>query len=226
MKAAPLPTNERARLQSLREHELLDTMPEDVYNNITRIASEICETPIALITLVDKDRQWIKSRQGIDIDETEREYSFCAHAILNAEEVLIVPDARIDDRFHDNPLIIGEPNIVFYAGVPINDANGNGLGTLCVIDRRPRELSEQKLESLKALAKLVKAHFELRKTQMDLEKAQEDINTVQSLVDIIQVDIIDIIKNDPPADHLQQLTSALISSVDSIKNINSLTRGE
>jgi GAF domain-containing protein len=222
MKAAPLSSNESARLQSLNEHELLDTLPEAVYDDITKIASEITQAPIALITLVDDDRQWFKSKQGMVVRETPREYSFCAHAIVASDEVFIVPDARTDDRFHDNPLVIGEPRIVFYAGVPVKDADGNAMGTLCIIDKQPRELSDQQLESLKALAKLVNAHFELRKTRMDLDKALEDLQMVQSLVNTMQDDIKDLVKSSPKAEQMQQLTAALKITVDAIKNINPL----
>jgi GAF domain-containing protein len=224
MKAAPLSLNESARLQSLNEHELLDTLPEAVYDDITKIASEITQAPIALITLVDDDRQWFKSKQGMVARETPREYSFCAHAIVAPDEVFIVPDARIDERFHDNPQVIGDPSIVFYAGVPVKDTEGNAMGTLCIIDKQPRELSEQQIESLKALAKLVNAHFELRKTRMDLDKAQDDLQMVQSLVNTMQDDIKDLIKSNPKAEQVQQLTAALKLTVDALKNISPISR--
>jgi GAF domain-containing protein len=220
MKAADIPANELERLQSLNEHELLDTSPEDLYDDITRIATEITGTPTSLITLVDKDRQWFKSKQGTDDTETTREVSFCAHAILHPDEVFIVPDARYDDRFFDNPLVTGNSRIVFYAGVPIKDSTGHALGTLCVIDSRPRELSEQQLEALKALANLVKAHFELRKTKMDLEKAQEDLKMVQSLVSTMQDDIKDLVKNNTNPEQVQELTTALQMTIDTLKNAN------
>jgi hypothetical protein len=220
MKVADIPANELERLQSLNEHELLDTSPEDLYDDITRIATEITGTPTSLITLVDKDRQWFKSKHGSDETETTREVSFCAHAILNPNEVFIVPDARYDERFFDNPYVTGKSQIVFYAGVPIKDSTGNALGTLCVIDSRPRELSEQQLEALKALANLVKAHFELRKTKMDLEKAQEDLKMVQSLVNTMQDDIKDLVKNNPNPEQVQELTTALQMTIDTLKNAN------
>ncbi len=220
MKAPEIPTNEFARLQSLNEHELLDTLPEDMYDDMTRIATEITGTPISLITLVDKDRQWFKSKQNLDVTETPREYSFCAHAIVNSDEVFIVPDARYDERFFDNPLTAGNPHVIFYAGVPIKDAAANAIGTLCVIDSRPRELSDQQLEALKALAKLVKAHFELRKTKMDLEKAQDDLKIVQSLVMTMQDDIKDLVKNNSNPEQVQQLTTGLQIAVDTLKNVN------
>lgn len=217
MKEAPIPSNEQDRIQSLNEHELLDTFPEALFDDITKLASEVTGTPTSLITLVDKDRQWFKSRYNYPTEETPRQLSFCAHAILHSEELMMVPDARYDDRFNDNPLVTGEPNIVFYAGVPITDTLGNALGTICVIDNRPRELTEQQIDSLKALAKLVKTHFELRKAKMDLEKAQEDLKMVQSLVITMQNEIKDVVTNNPEHEELEQLTAALDMAVGSFK---------
>lgn len=199
MKAAPLPANEAERLQSLKEHEILDTLPEEAYDDITRIASEITGMPISLITLIDEDRQWFKSRNNSDVKETERKYSFCAHAIMEPDEVLIIQDARSDERFYDNPFVTSESNIVFYLGVPITDKIGNALGTLCVIDKRPRDLSDQQIEALRGLAKLVKAHLELRKTRLDFEKAQEHLKIIQSLVNTMLSDLPGLAKTDPLA---------------------------
>jgi GAF domain-containing protein len=217
MKPASIPANEPERLQSLNEHELLDTLPEEVYDDITRLASEITGTPISLITLIDEDRQWFKSRQNYTVEESSRQISFCAHAILQSNEVMVVPDARYDERFHDNPLTLENPGVIFYAGVPLTDEKENALGTLCVIDHRPRELSEQQIESLKALAKLVKTHFELRKVKMDLDKAQEDLRMVQSLVNTMQDEIKDVVKHDPGSQDVQQITEALQVAVDALK---------
>lgn len=173
MKSAPLPADEAARLSTLKEYKLLDTLSEEVYDDITRIATEITGTPIALLSLIDTDRQWFKSKQGLSAQQTPREYSFCAHAILDPNETFIVEDARFDERFHDNPLTTGDPHVVFYAGVPVLAANGQPLGTLCVIDNRPRTLPDNKLIALRALAKLVNVHFELRRTLFELEQAQK-----------------------------------------------------
>jgi len=185
MKTAPLPPNEAERLKSLEEHRLLDTLPEEVYDDITRIASEICGTPIALLTLLDEKRQWFKSKHNFEPQETSRELSFCAHAILNPNEALVVPDARYDERFHDNPLTTGDSQVVFYAGIPVKDEQGRPLGSLCVIDNRPRELSDQKLDSLKALAKLVNAHFELRKLKWEQERQQQLLQQGHQLSTVI-----------------------------------------
>ncbi|GAA4447610.1 hypothetical protein GCM10023189_04170 [Nibrella saemangeumensis] len=173
MKIAPLPGNEISRLKALAEYELLDTLPEQVYDDITLIASEITGTPIALLSLVDENRQWFKSRQGLDVQETPREYSFCAHAILDPNEMMVVEDARHDERFYDNPLTTGHPHIVFYAGVPIVDAGGHAMGSLCVIDSQPRKLPESKRRALKALANVVKAQFEQRKTRLDMDRVHQ-----------------------------------------------------
>ncbi|WP_128543816.1 GAF domain-containing protein [Larkinella soli] len=176
MKAAPLPDNEPERLKALQDYHLLDTLPEEVFDEITRIATEICRTPISLISLVDENRQWFKSRQRLKAEETPRDQSFCAHAILDPDKVMVVSDARQDERFFDNPLTTGYPNVVFYAGAPLLDSEGHALGSLCVIDNRPRTLTENQLLSLKSLAKLVMAHFELRKKQMELLKKQQELD--------------------------------------------------
>lgn len=211
MKPAPIPDNETARLKALQEHQLLDTLPEDVYDDITRLASELCGTPISLLTMVDEKRQWFKSKQGLGVDETPREQSFCAHAILNPNEAFVVEDARYDDRFHDNPLTTGEPHVVFYAGVPVKDAEGNALGTLCVIDNRPREISDQKIDSLKALAKLVNAHFELRKVRLELNKQREQMLALQGAAHLIWNEANALYKTDWGKDneHVTQILQSL-----------------
>ncbi|HEV7350870.1 GAF domain-containing protein [Telluribacter sp.] len=221
MKPAPFPENEPNRLKALYGYNILDTLSEGVYDDITRLASEICGTPFSLITLVDKDRQWFKSKQGIELPETPREHSFCAHAILEPDEVFIVPDARFDDRFMDNPLTTGDPHIIFYAGVPLVDNDGHALGTLCILDSRPRELTDQKIMALKALANLVNVHFELRKTRLELERTLDKIKNVneglsagdmkiqqiQPLLDPLLSDVETLLENDPRADQFQKLGS-------------------
>lgn len=173
MKLPDIPVNELERLSELKEYSLLDSLPEEDYEIITRLASQICDTPIALITLLDKDRQWFKSTQGLgDIKETPREYSFCAHAINNPQEIMVVPDSRKDDRFFDNPFVTNPPSVIFYAGVPLVTSNGNALGTLCVIDHEPKVLSAEQLTALKALSNSVIRFFELRRSKLELEKTQ------------------------------------------------------
>jgi hypothetical protein len=208
MKPAPKPDNETKRLQSLKEHNLLDTLPEEVFDYVTKIASEICGTPISLLTLVDEERQWFKSRQGLEAQETPREYSFCAHAIIDPDEVFVVKDARYDERFNDNPLVTADPHVIFYAGVPVKDAEGNALGTLCVIDNRPRELSEEKLNSLKALAKLVNAHFELRKLKLEIENRNNTLNKMREAADVIIQTVDDLSKKGQQGSEWLQLQNA------------------
>ncbi|WP_212632084.1 ATP-binding protein [Pseudomonas sp. KB-10] len=157
----PIPSNESRRLAALLRFELLDTPAEAMFDNITAMAAQLCETPIALISLVDAERQWFKSRQGLDASETPRELAFCAHAI-NGESLFEVENALLDPRFRDNPLVTGAPDIRFYAGMPLADSEGHNLGTLCVIDRQPRQLNVQQKGALKLLAQQAINLFELR----------------------------------------------------------------
>ncbi|MFN6037282.1 MAG: ATP-binding protein [Bacteroidota bacterium] len=169
MKAPHTPDNESGRLLALQSYQVLDTLDEEEYDSITKVASEICRTPITVISLVDKDRQWFKSKVGIEASETAREISFCAHAINSPDDIFIISDARKDDRFHDNPLVTGFPNIVFYAGVPLVDENGYALGTLCALDNQPRMLTESQLSALRVLSKKVVMLLSLKKKQIQLE---------------------------------------------------------
>jgi signal transduction histidine kinase len=167
---APLPANEAARIRALHEYAILDTPEEQSFDDIAKLASFICEAPIALISLVDGERQWFKSRVGLQAAETPREHAFCAHAILQPEEVLIIEDATQDQRFYDNPLVTGDPNIRFYAGAPLLAPGGEALGTICVVDRAPHQLAPGKVEALRALSRLVVAQLELRRISAELEK--------------------------------------------------------
>ncbi|MEO2035076.1 MAG: GAF domain-containing protein, partial [Planctomycetaceae bacterium] len=151
---APIPDSESARLDALRQYRLLDTSPEDAFDDITTLAAQICGVPIALMVLLDDDRQWFKSRVGLDAQQTSRDHAFCAHAILK-DELLVVEDARSDDRFSSNPLVTGNPDIRFYAGAPLVNSEGHALGTLCVIDRKPRKLDSRKSSALEILARQV-----------------------------------------------------------------------
>lgn len=161
--AAALPPSEAERLRALHEYAVLDTLPERAYDDVVKLASFICGTPISLISLVDRDRQWFKAKVGLDAAQTPREQAFCAHAILQPDDVMVVPDAEQDARFVHNPLVTGDPHIRFYVGVPLVTPYGEALGTLCAIDRRPRQLSAGQLDMLRALARQVMAQLELQR---------------------------------------------------------------
>jgi len=170
MSAPIFATNESARLSDLRSYKILDTDPEKSFDDLTLLASYICRTPMALISLVDADRQWFKSRVGVSITETAREVSFCARAIEHSD-LLIVPDATKDERFKANPLVVSEPKIRFYAGAPFRSSSGYALGTLCVIDRVPRALTPEQQEALRALSRQVQTQLELRRNLIELKSA-------------------------------------------------------
>ena len=167
------PSNELKRRESLASYAILDTDPEPSFDDLTHLASFICKTPIALITLVDEHRQWFKSKVGLSSEETSRDIAFCSHAILQTE-MFVVPDALQDARFRDNPLVGGEPHIRFYAGIPLINEDGFALGTLCVIDKQPRSLSDAETSALKALSRLVLGQMELRRNLMALKNALQN----------------------------------------------------
>ncbi len=169
MKARP-PENETARLDALQRYAILDTLPEQEFEDLSRLAALICGTPIAMVSLVDADRQWFKSKVGLDASETPRDIAFCAHAILQ-QDVMVVPDALADERFRNNPLVTGEPHVRFYAGTPLITQEGYALGTLCVMDRVPRNMSPEQKDALRALGNLVVTQLELRRSVADLSKA-------------------------------------------------------
>lgn len=154
MQAPAIPEHERQRLDGLRRLAILDSTAEERFDRITRMARNMFEVPISLISLVDEERQWFKSRCGLDAQETPRDVSFCGHAILG-EEIFVVEDATRDPRFADNPLVLGDPHIRFYAGTPLHIAGGYKVGTLCLIDRRPRQLDERQRALLMDLAGMV-----------------------------------------------------------------------
>jgi GAF domain-containing protein len=165
---APLPKNETDRVKTLRKLEILDTDPEESFDDLTRLAVHICKTPFALITLIDSDRQWFKSKTKLSATETSRDISFCAHAILQPGPFL-VPDALDDERFRDNPLVISEPKIRFYAAAPLT-TKGFNVGTICVMDRVPRTLSVSQIGALKTLSDQVINLIKLRSDLISLNR--------------------------------------------------------
>ena len=167
------PANEEARIMALEKYAILDTDPEQAFDDLTLLASFVCKTPIALISLVDEDRQWFKSRVGIKASETTRDIAFCSTAILQTD-VFVVPDALEDERFRDNPLVVSDPNIRFYAGAPLINEDGYALGTLCVVDRLPRDLAPDQRDALKALSRLVLGQLEFRRNLLLLKEALTD----------------------------------------------------
>lgn len=167
----PLPVNEHDRLRMLRSLHILDTHPESAYDDIVQLAASICQVPIALVSLVDGERQWFKARHGLCTPQTPREIAFCAHAICRPAELLLVEDTLADPRFAGNPLVTGSPHVRFYAGAPLVTATGEALGTLCVFDRQPRQLSELQQQTLRTLARNVVGFMELRKTGDELKLA-------------------------------------------------------
>jgi len=167
------PKNELSRVAALEKYAILDTDPELVFDDLTLLASFVCKTPIALISLIDEERQWFKSRVGLSVSETTRDVAFCSSAILQTE-IFVVPDAMEDERFRNNPLVVSEPHIRFYAGAPLITEDGYALGTLCVIDQKPRELAPDEKEALKALSRLVLSQLEFRRNLMLLKEALND----------------------------------------------------
>ncbi|SEM33673.1 GAF sensor signal transduction histidine kinase [Stigmatella aurantiaca] len=173
MKSAPLPRNEEARLENLVSHGILDTPPEQGFDDLVRLASLFCAAPVALVSLIDQGRQWFKARVGTEATETPRDIAFCSHAILQ-EGLLVVPDARQDERFQDNPLVIGDPHIRFYAGTPLKSQGGHSLGTLCVIDSVPRELKPEQAEALRLLGRQVESQLQLRLHALELARREAE----------------------------------------------------
>lgn len=167
---APVPQNEQERLSILHSYHILDTLPEKDFDDIVTIAAEICKTPMSTISIIDENRQWLKSQLGLGwgSPNTPRNVSFCAHAINRPDEIMLIPDSSKDERFIDNPYVVGDPFIQFYAGVPLRTDSGHALGTLCVFDTQPRQLSDTQLKSLRALANQVVTQLELRKKNKEL----------------------------------------------------------
>lgn len=246
MKKAIVPKNEEERLRALENYNILDSLPEEDYDAIAKIASGICNSPISLITLIDENRQWFKSNHGIDARETSRDFAFCAHSILNPDELFIVNDATKDDRFFDNPLTTGNPNVIFYAGAPLNTSDGFPLGTLCVIDSKPRKLTLSQKKSLKLLAKQVVRLLELRKKNYELQESNKKVTNlneqlnnfayrlthdlkspisgVNYMIDILKEDHINQFKNTQAEEYLNLIDGRMIYMSSLIDDILEYTK--
>ena len=174
---------EEKRLKALAEYRILGTEPESCYDDITKIAARTCNVPISLMTLVDKDRQWFKSKVGFQTNETRRDWSFCTHAIKE-DNPLIVEDACLDKRFVDNPLVTGDPKIRFYAGFPLKNNEGNKLGTLCVIDRKAGSLNKVQFSIMELLAKQIVSFLELRKRSLNLLDALSHLHNQEGILSV------------------------------------------
>lgn len=183
MKTPDFPPDESHRLSALDELALLDTPPEERFDRLTRLAARALNAPIALVSLIDRHRQWFKSRHGLEAPETARDISFCGHAILR-EETLVIENALNDERFHDNPLVTGDPSIRFYAGAPLHDHHGHRVGTLCIIDRKPRSFTNEEQTILRDLANLVEREFSIG----ELRDYYDDRNRALNVLTEIAVD--------------------------------------
>ena len=180
--AAPIPSNEAQRLAALHRYQILDTAPEQAFDDFAILAAAICQTPEALLTFLDRDRQWFKtSLTDAFAGETSREVSFCSHTIMH-KEVFIVEDALLDARFVDNPLVTSDPSLRFYAGAPLIDREGMALGAICVLDRQPRQISPAQSKALEALARQVILLLEFRETSAELAAALTELKTLRGLL--------------------------------------------
>lgn len=215
MKKAPTAKNEKQRLQELYQALILDTGEEKKFDDIAKLASFICGVPIALVSFVDSDRQWFKSKIGLEAKETPRDIAFCSHAILD-QEVFEVEDATKDERFSDNPLVINGPRIKFYAGAPLV-SNGQSLGTLCVIDTKPNKLSLEQKQALQILASQVMDLIELRKKNTQLKSAQEKLNTANESVRVRQQQFLTYARKHYSVELANGVIEQIVGPLDSIK---------
>lgn len=179
----PKPLNEADRLEALRRYRVLDTDAEAVLDDITDLASFICKVPIAYMAFVDEERQWFKSKKGIAPEETPRGQAFCAYTIMS-REIMVVEDACADSRFVDNPMVTGDPHIRFYAGAPLLSPDGHGIGTLCIVDRKPNKLSEDQRGALQSLAKLAMVTLELKRVSSVLVETEAEVRALSGLIPI------------------------------------------
>jgi two-component sensor histidine kinase len=199
-----IPLNEKERLSSLESYAIMDSLPEEDFERISKIAAEILETPISCISLVDSSKQWFKSHYGTDVTQAPRDLSFCGHAILTPDEVFVIPDARIDPRFIGSPIVDGNPKIIFYAGAPLVNSKGLALGTLCAIDHTPHHPNKRQIEALKALSDQTVTLIELRSTLRELEEANQELEADNKRKDALLMDIHHRVNN-----HLQIINGML-----------------
>ena len=182
---APTPQEEAARLAALERYDILDTPAEDAYDDLVAIAAGICGTPMALVSLIDAERQWFKARIGLPVEQTPREVSFCSHVVARPR-TMVVPDASKDPRFRDNPLVTGDPNIRFFAGAPLVDSGGHAVGALCVIDTVPRDLEPYQQRALESLSRQVMALMELRAAHRELKHHLSEREWYERQLDLYQ----------------------------------------
>lgn len=243
MISAPIPDNESERLAELLSYDVLDTEAEKLFDDLTALASQICDTPIALISLIDPHRQWFKSKVGLDAKETSREIAFCSHAILQ-QEVFEVSNAKEDPRFHDNPLVTGAPDIRFYAGAPLITPSGHAIGTLCAIDQKPRKLSESQKASLKTLSQSVVAHLELKRKNRELERTSQfqsdflsyisheirtPLNAINTFSHLLEAEARNLQLSErftTPLSHVSQSGERLLEIVNSVLDIKQIEAGK
>lgn len=230
MASAKIPENENSRLQDLYESGLLDTPEEADFDEIVELASSLCNKPISLISLIDSTRQWFKAKVGIDINETSRDVSFCSHAILQ-DQLFEIPDTTKDSRFSDNPFVINEPSIRFYAGMPLVTGSGSRLGTLCVLDKSPGHLTEKQKFGLKVLANNVVKIAELRIKNKELNYLTETQNRIISILahdvrnplasikSIIELKQSDILNKNEAAEIMEMATVQLNNTIEMVDNI-------
>lgn len=212
----PLQKTEVQRIKVLWQYEVLDTVPEEVFDELTNLAAQICGAPIALITLVDENRQWFKSRVGVTVAETGRDISLCSHAIQQSE-LFIIPDATLDARFKDNPLVASNPKIRFYAGAPLITPEGHALGTLCVIDVVPRELTDDQKQALRILSRHVMGQLELRRQGRELTKTRADCEKTKADLKEARAEIARLTRKPAPARQRPKVTKKTVKKTVKIK---------